>query len=71
MIYVCPSLAKLVTPPATGVIVEHRPNGGLFMAATDEVFDADNAEHVAKARLIRDAVRPVTSLKDPFIVPYA
>jgi hypothetical protein len=69
MVYVCPHLAKLVTPPS-GVLVERRPNGGLFLAATDEVFDADNPRHIAAARLIRDAMRPVTSLKEPFVVPY-
>jgi len=69
MVYVCPHLAKLVTPPS-GVLVERRPNGGLFLAATDEVFDADNPRHIAAARLIRDAMRPVTSLEEPFAGPY-
>jgi hypothetical protein len=69
MVYVCPHLAKLVTPP-NEVIVDLRPNGGLFMAATEEVFDADNPQHIASARLIRDAMRPVTSLEQPFLVPY-
>jgi hypothetical protein len=69
IVYVCPHLAKLVTPPP-GVIVERRPNGGLFLAATEEVFDADNPQHIAAARLIRDAMRPVTSLEEPFAGPY-
>jgi hypothetical protein len=69
MVYVCPHLAKRITPPSE-VVVDNRPNGGLFMAATEEVFDAENPRHIASARLIRDAMRPVTDLEQPFLVPY-
>ena len=37
MCYLSPHFASLVTPPP-GIIAERRPNGGLFMAATDAMF---------------------------------
>lgn len=39
MSYISPRFAPLMTPPASA-IVEHRPNGGLFLAATRDVFVA-------------------------------
>ena len=57
MTYIGPEPAPLITPPSN-VIVEHRPNGGLFMAATRDRFDVDDPAHVAAARAILAAVRP-------------
>ena len=57
MTYIGPEPAPLITPPPD-VIVEHRPNGGLFMAVTRENFDVSNPAHVAAAREILAAVRP-------------
>lgn len=47
--YVTPRLTHLVTPPTTA-IVEHRPDGGLLMSATDDVFDVGNERHMSVAR---------------------
>ena len=47
--YVGPRFAHLVTPPPTA-IVEHRPDGGLLMAATSDTFDVDNPAHMSVAR---------------------
>ena len=50
-------------PPAA--IVEHQPNGGLLMAATDETFDAGNPSHMAAARAIEAAAAPFNALTWP------
>ena len=55
MCYVAPRFAPLVSPPAS-VIVECRPNGGLFMAAADETFRTAIPEHMARARDIEAAL---------------
>jgi immunity protein 52 of polymorphic toxin system len=47
--YVAPRFAYLVTPPASA-IVEHRPDGGILMAATDEPFVTANPAHLTVAR---------------------
>ena len=47
--YVAPRLTHLVIPPPTA-IVEYRPNGGLLLAATREVFDVRNEHHMSVAR---------------------
>jgi len=64
MVYVAPRFAALVTPPAT-TIVEYRPNGGLFMAATDETFITANPQHLAAAREIERAIAPLNRLPWP------
>ena len=56
--YVAPRVAHLVEPPSTS-LVEHRPDGGLLMAATSETFDVDNPAHMAVARDIERAVAPL------------
>jgi len=61
--YVSPRFAPLVTPPSTA-IVEYQPNGGLFMAATDETFITSNPIHLAVARDIFAAVAPLNA--DPW-----
>ena len=43
-----------VAPPPS-VIVEHRPDGGLLMAATTEAFSTEN--HLAAAREIKAALQ--------------
>ena len=57
MIYLGPAATALVVPPASA-IVEYRPSGGLFMAATRDTFDAENPRHLAVARDINDSIRP-------------
>ncbi len=62
--YLAPRFAPLITPPLSA-IVEHRPDGGLLMAATDETFDTDNPRHMAVAREIEAAVAPFNALPWP------
>jgi hypothetical protein len=62
--YVGPRLAHLITPPSTAV-VERRPDGGLLMAATDEIFSVSNPAHLAAARDILAAVAPLNALPWP------
>ena len=62
--YIAPRFTHLVTPPSSA-IVEHRPDGGLLMAATDEPFDVDNLRHMAVAREIQAAVAPFNALPWP------
>jgi hypothetical protein len=62
--YVAPRFAPLITPPKS-VIVEHRPNGGLLMAATDETFMTSNPRHLAAARDIETALAPLNALPWP------
>ena len=59
--YVGPRLAQLITPPPSAN-VEHRPDGGLLMAATDETFSVSNPAHLAAARDILAAVAPLKAL---------
>lgn len=56
--YVAPRVAHLVTPPSTA-LTEHRPDGGLLMAATDETFDIGNPAHMSVARDIERSVAPL------------
>ena len=69
MSYLSPRLAPLVTPPA-GIIVERRPNGGLFMAATTDTFRTADPQHLAAARAIEAALRPMNGLAYPIDDPY-
>ena len=69
MNYVSPRLAPLITPPP-GVIVERRPNGGLFLAATDETFQTANPKHKAAARTIEAALQPLNTIPYPIDDPY-
>lgn len=64
MSYISPRFAPLITPPKTA-IVEYRPNGGLFMAATDETFVTANPAHLAVARDIEAAIAPLNALPWP------
>jgi Immunity protein 52 len=64
MSYVSPRFAPLVTPPATA-IVEYRPNGALFMAATDETFVTTNPQHMAVAQDIEASLAPLNALPWP------
>jgi hypothetical protein len=64
MNYVSPRFAPLITPPKTA-IVEYRPNGALFMAATDETFVTANPRHLAVARDIEAAITPLNALPWP------
>ncbi len=69
MSYLSPRLAPLVVPPA-GVVVERRPNGGLFMAATDTMFTTADPRHLAAARAIEAALAPLNRLPYPIDAPY-
>jgi hypothetical protein len=62
--YVGPRFSSLITPPKTA-IVEHRPDGGLLMAATDEPFTIANPIHLAAARDIEKAIAPLNALPWP------
>ena len=55
MRYLCPALSRRAKPPAS-VLVEHLPNGGLLLSATNETFDVDNPRHVAVAEEIAAAL---------------
>ena len=57
--YIGPRQACLVTPPTAG-LVERRPNGGVLMVATAELFDVNNPAHMAAARAIESAVAPLS-----------
>ena len=69
MNYVSPRFAPLITPPPAA-IVEHRPNGGLFLAATDEPFQMANPSHLAVAREIEAALQPLNQIAWPIDDPY-
>lgn len=56
--YVPPDRARHVVPPATAVVTR-LANGGMLLAAGDEIFDARNPEHLARARDILAALEPV------------
>lgn len=62
--YLCPWLARLITPPSSAQ-VEHLPDGGLLMSATAETFDVANPAHLAVAREIGAAMAPLNELPWP------
>jgi hypothetical protein len=62
--YLCPWLARLITPPSSAQ-VEHLPDGGLVMSATTETFDVANPAHLAAARDIGAAMAPLNALPWP------
>lgn len=65
MTYLGPRFAHFANPPPSA-IVERRPSGGLFMAATDEVFSTDDPEHMAVARDIQAGISAFNALKRPY-----
>ena len=69
MSYVSPCFAPLITLPADA-IVERRPNGGLFLAATDETFETANPAHMAAAGAIEAALQPLNKIAWPIDDPY-
>jgi hypothetical protein len=69
MNYVSPHYAPLMMPPPSA-IVEHRPNGGLFLAATRDVFDVAHPKHLAVAREIEAALQPMSDVPNPNDAPY-
>jgi hypothetical protein len=62
--YLSPRFAPMVTPPGSA-IVEHTPQGGLVMIATEERFDVANPGHLSVAREIEAALAPVNALPWP------
>ena len=58
MRYLCSDLARQANPPASAM-VEHLPNGGILLSATDQTFDVDNPQHVAVAEEIAAALAPL------------
>lgn len=64
-----PRFAPLVTPPR-GIVAERRPDGGLFMAATTEMFRTSDPRHLDAARAIGDALAPMRRLDWPIDEPY-
>jgi len=69
MSYVSPHFAPMMTPPPSAV-VERRPNGGLFLAATRDVFETANPAHLAVAREIEAALQPLNRIPNPNDAPY-
>ena len=69
MNYVSPRFAPLITPPPSA-IVERRPNGGLFLAATDQTFQMANPAHLTVAREIEAALQPLNQIAYPIDDPY-
>ena len=69
MSYVSPRFAPLMTllPSA---IVERRPNGGLFLAATRDIFEMANPTHMAVALEIEAALQPLNRIPNPNDAPY-
>ena len=64
MSYVSPRFAPLIAPPP-GIIAEHRPNGGLFMAATTDTFRTADPAHRAAAEAINASLAPINALPFP------
>jgi len=62
--YLCPWLAKKITPPASA-LVERLPDGGLLMSAATETFDVSNPKHIAVARDIGAAMAPLNEMPWP------
>jgi hypothetical protein len=62
--YLCPWLARQITPP-TSALVEHLPDGGLLMSATTETFAVDNPMHMSAAGEIAAAMAPLDQLPWP------
>lgn len=61
IVYIAPRFAHLVTPPPAAV-VERRPDGGLLMAATNEVFTITNPAHLQAARAMEAALEPFNAV---------
>ncbi|WP_158806700.1 Imm52 family immunity protein [Beijerinckia sp. L45] len=51
-------LAKHIKPPPAA-ISQTRPDGSLFMAATDETFDTANPSHIAVSKAMQAAITPI------------
>ena len=62
--YVHPSLVDCIEVPEVPV-VEQTPDGGLLLAAANEVFMIDNADHLAAARRIANATSPLDAMMPP------
>ena len=58
MMLIPPDLARRIAPPP-GTVTQVRPDGSLFMAATDERFDAANPAHRVTAFAMKDAIAPI------------
>jgi len=59
MTYLSAPLLARITPP-TSVLSKPTSEGGLLMIATEETFDVANAQHMAAAWAISDALLPLT-----------
>ncbi len=67
MMLIPPDLARRIAPPP-GTVTQVRPDGSLFMAATDdEHFDAANPAHRATAFAMKEAIAPIND--DAIISP--
>ena len=64
--YVHPSLMHRIDVPRIPV-VERTPDGGLLLAAADEVFAVDNPDHLEAARRIADATAPLDAVMPPLL----
>lgn len=63
MTYLSAPLAQQIKPPLD-VTTERTSGGGLLLVATDETFDVGNAQHMAAARRIVEALAPLNGVKD-------
>lgn len=64
MTYLSVPLASRIELP-TSIKVETDPDGGVLMIAAEETFDIANAEHMAGARAIAQAVKPLNPPPPP------
>jgi hypothetical protein len=60
MTYLSAPYARKIVPPSSA-IAEAVAGGGILMCATNEVFDADNPQHVAAANAIQSCLAPLQS----------
>jgi hypothetical protein len=62
--YISPRFAPLIDPPR-GPFVEYTPAGAIVMTATRDRFDVANPLHMAAARRIEAALKPINALPWP------
>jgi hypothetical protein len=63
--YLCDAFARQIEVPANASVEEVPGSGGLLLSAAEGNFDVCNAEHMAAARSIRDALTPLNKLYAP------
>lgn len=61
MVYLSPDLAAQAVVPAS-LIQEPCPDGGLFLAVTDQTFDVDNAGHRQATSILEKVLDPINGV---------